>query len=297
METVRSVCICFSGLTFRFRFPNPIPLPEEFTDLLCGPCDSPDEEFTIELLTTPLRPDTDPIPGRAGITIYKTEEGWLRIYDSLIAKDGCQVACLLCSDRKNKLYYPASMWDFYSHPFRCLHLIAGEVLLLRHGAMLLHSSVVMQEGKCVLFSGPSGAGKSTQAQLWKDRLGSSIINGDRCLIRQLDGAFWGGGSPWCGTSGIRRKEMSPIAGIFLVCQAPENAVRRLGPDAFLPMLTQTTVNSWDRDFMNKVTGMIADLMIRVPVYRLECTVGTEAVELAYRTLFNKEIPYETHQKR
>ena len=286
MDLTQSVCIQFSELTFRFLFPSPIPLPEDFTDLLCEPCDCPDEEFTIELLKEPLRPEGNPIPGGAGAAIYETKEGWLRIYTPLIAEDGCQVACLLRSDGKNTLYYPASRWDYYSNPLHCLHLIAGEVLLLRHDGMLLHSSLVMQEGKCVLFSGPSGAGKSTQAQLWQEHLGSQIINGDRCLIRTIDGVICGGGSPWCGTSGIRRKEYGPIAGIFLVHQAPRNAVKRLGAEAFLPLLTQTTVNSWDKAFMEKVTEMIADLICQVPIYRLDCTADTEAVDLAHRTLFN-----------
>ena len=297
MVSAQSVCIYFSGLTFRFLFPNPIPLPEDFADLLCEQCDSPDEEFTIQLLNKPLRPEGNPIPGRGGAAIYETEEGWLRIYTPLTAEDGCQVACLLRSDGKNLLYYPASRWDYYSSPFHCLHLIAGEALLLRHGAMLLHSSLVMQEGKCVLFSGPSGAGKSTQARLWQEHLGSQILNGDRCVIRSFDGVICGGGSPWCGTSGIRRREHGPIAGIFLVRQAPENKVTRLGAEAFVPLLTQTTVNSWDKAFMEQVTEMIAELIRRVPIYRLDCTPGPEAVVLAYHTLFHKEYPYETYQKR
>lgn len=287
MKTDR-VCIRFSGLTFRFQFPNPIRVPEDFTDLLCSDCDFPDEEFTIQLLNEPLRPDGVPFRGGHGALIYPTKEGWLRIYAPLIAEDGCQVACLLCSDGKNILYYPASLWDYYSDPLHLLHLIAGEVLLLRHNALLLHSSLVMLHGRTVLFSGPSGAGKSTQAEIWRSHLDAQVLNGDRSVIMEKDGVFFAGGSPWCGTSSIRRPEQAPIAGIFLVRQADRNAVTRLSREALVPLLSQITLNSWDPAFMEKATDLVAKLMASVPIYRLDCRPDTQAADLAHQTLFPKE---------
>lgn len=290
MSVPFSVCISFSGLTFRFSFPHPLALPAEFLDLRCEDSRQPDEAFEIRLLSEPLRPDSPATYLRPNLNIYNTKEGWLYIYPPLIAEDGCQVACLLCPDHKNILFYPASRWDFYSSPLHCLHLIAGEVLLLRYNAFLLHSSVVMLDGKAVLFSGPSGAGKSTQASLWAHHLGAQILNGDRCVVMRKEGSFYGGGSPWCGTSGIHRKEQAPIAGIFLVHQAPENSVRQLKREAFVPLLTQTTVNSWDAAFMQQVTQLLADLITEVPIYHLDCRPDRDAVALCYETLFRKEFP-------
>lgn len=217
--------------------------------------------------------------------LYRTREGWLRVYSPLIAEDGCQVACLLRPDGKNKLYYPASRWAFYSSSLHCIHLIGGETLLLKQNAFLLHSSVVLFNGKVVLFSGPSGAGKSTQASLWEQHLGATVVNGDRCVIRKLSDGFYGGGSPWSGTSGIYRPEQAPIAGIFLVHQAPENSVQRLGRAAFPALFGQTIVNSWDSAFMEKITELFSEMMAQVPIYRLNCRPDEGAVKAAYHTLF------------
>ncbi len=287
MESPFSVCIGFSGLTFRFTFPHYLDLPEEFSDFLCEDCSSPDEEIEVRLLTEPLRPAVKPLNAQIATEIYPTAEGELRIYPALTADDGCQVALLLRQDRKNILYYPASRWEFFSSPLRLFHLIAGEQLLIRHEAFLLHSSVVLCQGKTVLFSGPSGAGKSTQADLWVKHAGAEVLNGDRCVIREHDGIFWGGGSPWCGTSAIRKKEQAPIAGIFLLHKAYENAVLPLGIEAFMPLFTQITVNSWDTAFMSKATQMLADLITQVPVYRLSCRSDADAVKLAYKILFER----------
>ena len=103
-------------------------------------------------------------------------------------------------------------------------------------------------------------------------------------MKKADG-FYGGGSLWCGTSGIYRREQSPIAGIFLVHKAPENRVVRLGFDAFAPLFSQTIVNSWDPDFMAKVSSLYAELLSQVPVYRLDCRPDKGAVQVAYDTLF------------
>lgn len=287
MERASSFCIRFSGITVRFVLPEPIELPNEFAALLCADTDNPDEEYRVKLLTAPLQPAQPPVADEQGNRIYRTSEGWLRIYSALTAADGCQAACLLCPDGRNTLYYPASMWDFYSSPLHCAHLIGGESLLLRHDAFLLHSSVVQINGKSVLFSGPSCAGKSTQAELWHRYLGADILNGDRCVVMKKADGFYGGGSLWCGTSGIYRGEQSPIAGIFLIHKAPSNNVTRLGFDAFIPLFSQTVVNSWDSEFMTNVSSLYAQLLNQVPVYRLDCLPDEEAVRIAYDTLFRK----------
>lgn len=277
MSSAHTYRICFCGISIRFVFPGPVELPASMLSFLCEEDGPADFQFRIELLTQPLPLPDAPLHTYRDTEIYRTDKGWLRVCTPLITEDGLQVACLLCPDGNNLLYYPASMWDFYASPIRCLHLIGIETLLLSRDAMLLHSSVVLHEGKAVLFSGPAGAGKSTQADLWQKHLGAQVLNGDRCVIRRYPDGFLGGGSPWAGTSGIYRREQAPIAAIFLVCQAPENAVQPLGAAAFGPLLSQTVVNSWDRPFMEQITGLLGDLLCQVPIYLLRCRPDPEAV--------------------
>ena len=278
----------FSGITVRFQLPGPIELPAHFADLQCRDTEQPDECYTLELLTEPLMPREPMLCAIGEARIYHTEKGWLHIYPALGDGNGCQVACLFCPDGHHTIYYPASRWEEYSRVWCCTHLICGERLLLRHDALLLHSSAVLYQGKTVLFSGPSGAGKSTQAQLWKEHLGAKVINGDRTVIRKLDGGFWGGGSMWSGTSGIYHPNHAPIAGIVLVEHGKQNKLERLGFDAFKPLLTQTIVNSWDADFMDKALQLLSALMDSVPIYRLSCLPNADAATLVRSTLFSPE---------
>ena len=160
---------------------------------------------------------------------------------------------------------------------------------MRRDALLLHSSVVEINGYTILFSGPSEIGKSTQAGLWKKYLGAEVINGDRCVIRRKDGVFWGSGSPWCGSSGIYQQKQAPIKGIFILKRASQNSVRRLGIEAFKSMFHQCIVNTWDTDFMKKISDLLIELLAECPVYELACRPEKEAVELAYHTLFERGI--------
>ncbi len=283
-----SVCIKFSNLSLKFNFPSKVNLPDFFSDLLCEDTDTPDAEYQIELLRSPLCPEGYAVLERKDFSVYRTKDGWLRIYTPLTAEDGCCVACLIRESGKHTLYYPATMWEHYRSYFHCAHLMCGELMLLMQNALLLHSSVVMIEDKTLLFCGASGAGKSTQANLWKQYRNAEILNGDRALIMKKGTKFFAGGSIWCGTSRIYRAEQREIAGIFVLKKHTENIIRPLSAEAFPILFSQTTVNDWDKDFVDKICTIYTDLLSAVPVYELSCRADKEAVDLTYKTIFAKE---------
>lgn len=288
MNNEFSFCIRFSGLTLRFVLPTTVNLPENFTSLICEDVENPDAEYKICLLHSPLCPNTEPVAKDSDVYIYNYNEGYLRIYSALTADDGCQVACFLCKNRKNVLYYPASMWEHYRKYWHCTHLLAGEALLLSFDSLLLHSSLVKYNGKMLLFCGASGAGKSTQADLWKKYKNAEIINGDRAVIRKIGTSYYAGGSLWCGTSKINKGDIAPISGIFIIKQAKVNRARRIKREALLPLISETTINYWNTDFVNKAMELYDGLIGAVPVYEFECTADINAVELINDTISKKE---------
>lgn len=288
MDKAFSFCLEISGITIRFVLPTELTLPDNFQPFQCPDTDTPDEEYRLQLLTEPLVPGVPMVHQEGEARIYETDRGWLHIYPALGDALGCQVACLYCPDGCHTLYYPASRWDYYSKTWRSGHLICGERFLLRHDAFLLHSSFVGIHGQAVLFSGPSGAGKSTMADLWHTHRNAEILNGDRTVIQKRGDIFTAAGSMWAGSSQIYRREVLPIAGIFLLTQAKENRVEKLGFDAFIPLFSQTILNSWDPEFMSRISALYAEFMASIPVYRLHCRPDREAVELAYQTIFGKE---------
>lgn len=275
----------FSDVSIRFFTPTPVLLPIGMDALLCEDSCPPDAEYQIQLLQEPLQLKMPPFHVCEGTAIYHTSEGWLRSFSPQSQESGCQVACLLRSSKNNTLYVHAPLWGQLSRPFHCFHMIGLEDILLKRNAFLLHSSVVMHQGKAILFCGSSGVGKSTQANLWKKHLGAEILNGDRCVVMKKGHTFYGGGCPLAGTSGIYRPEQAPIAGIFLVGHGKQNCIQPLGREAFSPLFSQTLVNSWNTDFMEKVIEFYQELITSVPIYRFDCLPNETAVQTAYRSIF------------
>lgn len=287
------ITITFAGLTVRFIFPNPVKVPDVFRHFLSEASGIPDITYRIELLDRPLSLDGLPLTAVPGSRIYTYEKGWLRIYPELIAEDGCQVALSMCLNKDITLYYPSSRWSYYSEDLHLLHLLGIEQPLLFYDSFLLHSSLVRLHGQTVLFTGPSGIGKSTQAALWEKYLQADILNGDRCILRKTGDQFYGCGSPWAGTSGIYHSEMAPVRGIFILKQAATNEIRQIPARiAFSQLFSQSIVNTWNSDFIDRLSSLIGELMKQVPVYELSCRPDEEAVRLAYHTLWKEADPYE-----
>ena len=165
--------------------------------------------------------------------------------------------------------------EFHLSPF-----LSMEQMLLEHDIFQLHSSVIDWKGGGILFTAPSGTGKSTQAELWRKHEDVRIINGDKAMICKKDGSYRAYGSPYAGTSGIYTDLSVPIRAIVVLSQAPENRIERLGgAAAFRKLYRESTIPSWNQTFVEKISGILLDLMAHVPVYHLACRPDQEAVEV------------------
>ena len=161
-----------------------------------------------------------------------------------------------------------------------------ELLLTKLGIFSLHSSLVRRrEGDAILFTAPSGTGKSTQAGLWEQFAGAETLNGDRSMIRRVDGVWTAFGSPFAGTSGIYRNEHAPIRALIVLRQAPENTIRRLPlAEAFRLIYSESVLPRWHTDAHQRVISLVTEIVSEVPVYLLACTPDERAVTLLKQTL-------------
>lgn len=162
-------------------------------------------------------------------------------------------------------------------------------MLTALGAVSLHSSFITHSGQAILFSAPSGTGKSTQAALWERYAGAEQINGDRSVIRCVDGVWTAFGFPFAGSSGIYKNKSAPIRAIVVLRQAPENAIERLGAsEAFRLLYSETAIQRWNTQGHAAAVDLLIRLSAAVPVYRLCCTPDERAVQLLQQTLSSQE---------
>lgn len=149
---------------------------------------------------------------------------------------------------------------------------------LERGAVFLHASFLRYRGRAILFTGEKQIGKSTQAELWRRHRDAEVLNGDRALLRRIDGVWTACGSPFSGTSGICVNGKAPVAAIVLLGQGPENRVEPVDlKTAYGAFLSGCTYDPGDRQALERVLSITEALHREVPMLRLICTPDERAV--------------------
>ena len=155
--------------------------------------------------------------------------------------------------------------------------------ILEFDGLILHASVVEMDGKAYAFSAPSGTGKSTHTRLWLEAFDGKarIINGDKPLIRYIDGVLYAYGTPWCGKEMYNVNTRAELKSICFLERASENsiveidkneAVKRIFIQLLLPENNQQT---------EMFFKMIDILLDKVKFYKLGCNMDVEAAKIAY----------------
>ena len=166
-----------------------------------------------------------------------------------------------------------------------LDAMMAEHLLLQKQGFVFHCSYIDRDGKAILFTAPSQTGKSTQAELWKKYRNAQIVNGDRAAVRIVDGAVMAEGIPFSGSSDYCENKSLPILAIVYLGQAPVTALRKLrGYEAFSRIWEGISVNTWDREDMEKAADAVMAVAKCVPVYHMACTPDESAVEVLEQEL-------------
>ncbi|MCD8230978.1 MAG: hypothetical protein LUD14_04000 [Clostridiales bacterium] len=181
------------------------------------------------------------------------------------------------ADRVTVCYHPELSYRFAALR-GCLIYIPMEQILLAHDRFFLHASFIASPFGGLLFTGNSGVGKSTQAELWREHMDSTVINGDRAIVAKETGGWRAYGSPYAGSSGYYVKRDEPIRAIVLLEQAAENQVDVVPPaEAFRKLLLQISVDHSRTYDVVQLCDLVTELVNIVPIYRLRCTPDVRAV--------------------
>lgn len=160
-----------------------------------------------------------------------------------------------------------------------LNSLEAERLVTQADGFVFHCSYIAAGDRAIIFTAPSGTGKSTQADLWKDLRGAEIVNGDRAVIRCVDGRVLACGIPFSGSSCYCENRELDVAAIVYLAKAPVTSIHPLrGYKAFARIWEGCSVNTWDPEEMAKVSALAAQVAASVPVYYLPCTPDESAVK-------------------
>lgn len=170
-----------------------------------------------------------------------------------------------------------------------LECMSLEHLTIQENAFVLHASFIDVNGEAILFTAPSETGKSTQADLWSKYRNAEIVNGDRAVIRWNGKSFFAEGIPLAGSSEYCINKSIPIKAIVYLDQAEKSRIEQLyGKGAFAAIWKGCSVNSWDREDIEKLSSLVIKTIKEIPIFYLPCTPDISAIEILENILYESE---------
>lgn len=162
--------------------------------------------------------------------------------------------------------------------------------LLDYNGFCLHSSAISIENKAILFSAPCGTGKSTHTRLWQEYFGTEkviVINDDKPALRYIDGEFLVYGTPWSGKSDLNKNIKVPLKAVVFMERSEKNYIRRLSNrEAAVMLIYQSILTKSRTEEMDKLFAVLGPLIQKTAIFKMGCTISTEAVGMVYRTVVN-----------
>ena len=152
----------------------------------------------------------------------------------------------------------------------------------KNGCFLMHGVLMSAEDHGILLCAESGTGKSTHAALWVKLLGDKceIINGDKPLIRVIDGIPYAYGTPWCGKEEINVNKKVRLSDICFIRRSAENRVTEVEKS----LITQTLIPHihipGNGDVITVLDSIDATAK-NVLFYTVECNMDISAAKTAY----------------
>ena len=165
----------------------------------------------------------------------------------------------------------------------CVYRAICDTVVREYNGLLFHSAVIEKDGKGYAFSAKSGTGKSTHISLWKKAFGDSVrvVNGDKPIVRYVNGEFLAFGTPWCGKEGYGSNTSVPLVAICFIERAKENTIVPLSAqEAVSRVFTQILLPS-DIECFEKTADFLDKMLGSVPCYLLSCNMDVEAAHVAY----------------
>ena len=157
----------------------------------------------------------------------------------------------------------------------------------QYDALVFHGAVLELDGKAYAVTAHSGVGKTTHVRLWLSEFADRvrILNGDKPILRVIDGKIYACGTPWRGKEHYGVNSMCELSGIAFLNRGKINLALKSDARAVtLKFMNQIYLGKKDALMISR-TMRLADRILKcVPLYDLECNMESEAARVAYKAL-------------
>jgi len=160
-----------------------------------------------------------------------------------------------------------------------------------YDGIVFHGAVLECQGRAYAITAHSGVGKTTHTRLWLGEFSDvKILNGDKPIIRIIDGVPYACSTPWRGKEGYGYNAMRPLGAIGFLSRAKENRAYTANADGtvmrFMNQVYLAKTNTASLVRSMRLCDMILSL---TPLYELECNMDTEAAHVARAAFIDGKI--------
>lgn len=169
---------------------------------------------------------------------------------------------------------------------QCIHRrICQE--MIRYDAVMLHAATIAYDGEAYAFSADSGTGKSTHIRLWMEQFGArvQVVNGDKPMLRLIDGVIYAFGTPWCGREGMNTNMRAPLCALCFLERSGENSITPIAPVEVYRRIfdqLQWTFDAHDEAIMDRFYSLVERIVGSVRSFVLRCNMKPEAAHVALK---------------
>ena len=159
-----------------------------------------------------------------------------------------------------------------------------------HQTLLIHASLVRQNGYGYAFIAKSGTGKSTQVSNWLRYLpGCDLMNDDNPIIRMIDGKPFVFGGPWSGKTPCYRNVKAPLGAITRIDRAEQNSIDKVGVvEAFASLLPSVSSMKWDKTIFDHICNTLTKIIETTGIYTLHCRTDKESAVICNKAISIKQ---------
>ena len=155
--------------------------------------------------------------------------------------------------------------------------------LFEYDGVVFHGAVLDVDGKAYMICARSGVGKTTHIRLWQSAFGDrvSVLNGDKPILRVIDGRVYACGTPYNGKEGMGKRGTLPLSGIAFLMRGEENSYRTVTPAEVLErFMGQIYINNLDGLAVIRTLRLADKILTEVPLYEFRCNMSVDAAKMA-----------------
>lgn len=158
--------------------------------------------------------------------------------------------------------------------------------LPEYDGFVFHGAVLNYGGQAYAFTAKSGVGKTTHTGIWLSEFGDKVhyLNGDKPIIRIIDGRVYACGTPWRGKEGYGVNETAPLGAIALLERGLTNSAEVIASELGVLRLFGQIYLPKDKEMLKKTMKLADSVLKTVKFVELKCNMDREAAHVAMRSM-------------